>query len=216
MLRVLKGLIYDPAMRIIAGQKKGMRLLEPAGLGSRPILDRVKESLFNILATYGLPEGVSVADLFCGVGSLGLEALSRGASAAVFVESDPRVCAVLRQNIQRAGMDQRSTVVVADAFEIGPPYAGTDRTFGLVFIDPPYAALDDVGFGSRFARLVNLVACKTAQEGLVVVRTSQATRLEREYGKLKVIDRREYGKMAVTMLARYTPTVVRVSRSADG
>lgn len=209
-------MIYDLAMRIIAGQNKGMRLLEPPGLGSRPILDRVKESLFNILATYGLPGVIDVADLFCGVGSLGLEALSRGASGAVFVESDPLVCAVLRQNIHRAGMDQRSTVVMADAFEIGPPSAGNDRPFGLVFIDPPYTALEDVGAGSRFAGLMSLVACKTAQNGLVVVRTTKAIRLEREYGEFKVIDRREYGKMAVTMLARYRPTVVRVSRSVDG
>ena len=90
-------------MRIIAGAKRGMHLLGPKTEGSRPITDRVKESLFSVLYKYDLPDGAVVADLFCGVGSLGLEALSRGAKCVTFVEKDQRIIAVLKKNIEKAG-----------------------------------------------------------------------------------------------------------------
>ena len=86
-------------MRIIAGSKKGMALFSPGGQISRPIIDRVKESLFDVLYNYGFPEGRVVADLFSGVGSLGLESLSRGAKFVTFVENDPKVVSVLNRNI---------------------------------------------------------------------------------------------------------------------
>jgi 16S rRNA (guanine966-N2)-methyltransferase len=115
-------------MRIIAGAKRGMKLLSPPRFclrqktrGSRPITDRVKESLFSVLYKYDLPGGKMVADLFCGVGSLGLEALSRGAEFVTFVEKDPKVIATLRKNIEKAGFAGESKVIRADAFKIGAP-----------------------------------------------------------------------------------------------
>ena len=89
-------------MRIIAGSKKGMKLLSPQTQSSRPITDRVKESLFSVLYKYDLPGGAIVADVFSGVGSMGLEALSRGAEFVTFVEKDPKVITVLKQNIEKA------------------------------------------------------------------------------------------------------------------
>ncbi|MDH7599831.1 MAG: 16S rRNA (guanine(966)-N(2))-methyltransferase RsmD [Sedimentisphaerales bacterium] len=203
-------------MRIIAGTRKGMRLLEPPGPCSRPILDRVKESLFNILATYGLPGGKVVADLFCGVGSLGLEALSRGASLVTFVESDQRLIEVLHKNLLRAGMSEKAKVVTADAFSSEPAWHLPDRLYDLVFIDPPYVATADTGPGSRLYGLLEIVSGETTQEALVVVRTHRLNALPQQCGQLQVIDRREYGKMALTILARFQPSVVRVYRALDG
>ncbi len=85
-------------MRIIAGKKRGMKLLSPKGDVSRPILDRVKGSLFSVLYKYDLPADAMVADLFSGVGSLGLEALSRGAVFATFIEADAKIRETLEKN----------------------------------------------------------------------------------------------------------------------
>ena len=106
-------------MRIIAGSKRGMKLLSPKSDVSRPIIDRVKESLFSVLYKYDMPEGKRVADLFCGVGSLGLEALSRGAEFVTFVEKDRRIVGTLKRNIEKAEFVKKSRVVTADAFSIG-------------------------------------------------------------------------------------------------
>lgn len=106
-------------MRIIAGSKRGMKLLGPKTDLSRPITDRVKESLFSVLYKYDLPNGKIVADLFCGVGSLGLEALSRGAQFVTFVEKDAKIVGILNRNIEKAGFVKESKVITANAFSTG-------------------------------------------------------------------------------------------------
>ncbi|MHC4185892.1 MAG: RsmD family RNA methyltransferase [Planctomycetota bacterium] len=125
-------------MRIIAGEKRGMKLLGPRAGDTRPIIDRVKESLFSVLYKYGLPEGKVVADVFCGVGSLGLEALSRGAEFVTFVEKDPRVVVVLKKNIEKAGFAEQSKVLRADAFKVGAPPGPKEHEYDLVFVDPRF------------------------------------------------------------------------------
>ena len=189
-------------MRIIAGTKKGMRLYEPEGLVSRPILDRVKESLFNILFSRGLPKGAMVADLFAGVGSLGLEALSRGAAFVSFVELDSGVSAVLQRNIEKTGFTGQSRVVRTNAFMVRMlAEPGRPRT-NLVFIDPPYAATADVGEASPLAGLMQGLADQVTADVLIVVRTERKTTLQDRYGGFSVTDRREYGKMALTFLEK--------------
>ena len=96
--------VYYSPMRIIAGTKRGIRLLGPKTMASRPITDRVKESLFNVLYNYELPAGKRVADLFSGVGSLGLESFSRGAVSVTFVEKEPKIAVILRKNIEKSGL----------------------------------------------------------------------------------------------------------------
>jgi 16S rRNA (guanine966-N2)-methyltransferase len=185
-------------MRVIAGQKRGMNLFSPKGNVSRPITDRVKESLFNVLYKYDLPAEKTVADLFCGVGSLGIEALSRGARFATFVEKDPKIITVLKKNIEKAGFVRESLVLRADAFKIGTPV--DKRKYDLIFVDPPYSATEDVGDGSRLSGLLNLLGEQSAADGIVVVRTSRRTELLQQYGRLKIIERRQWGTMAVTIL----------------
>ena len=122
-------------MRIIAGTEGGRRLRCPPGRGTRPTSDRVREALFSIL---GPPaEHTRVLDLFAGAGTLGLEALSRGAAFALFVERDRAALRCLRENIESLGYQKRSRVTVGDGIrELGRAHDG----FDWVFLDPPYAS----------------------------------------------------------------------------
>jgi len=187
-------------MRIIAGAKRGTKLFSPETNVSRPITDRVKESLFNVLWNYGFPEGKIAADLFCGVGSLGLEALSRGAEFVTFVEKDPKIIATLKKNIEKAGFAGESKVVKANAFKIGAPADG--RKYDLVFVDPPYLASEDTKEGSPLGKLLVLLSEQSTANGIVVVRTERRIKLLERYGQLEVLERRQWGTMEVTILQR--------------
>jgi 16S rRNA (guanine966-N2)-methyltransferase len=123
--------------RIVAGDLKGRRLATPPGERTRPTSDRVREALFGSLDAGGDVDGAVVADLYAGSGALGLEALSRGAASAVFVESHPATARVLRRNISDLGLATRAHLVtraLPGALDRPPP-APAD----LVFADPPYA-----------------------------------------------------------------------------
>jgi 16S rRNA G966 N2-methylase RsmD len=133
-----------------------MKLLSPATRDSRPITDRVKESLFSVLYRYDLPADAVVADLFCGVGSLGLESLSRGARFVTFVERDPKTVAILERNIEKAGFVQNSKVVTTDAFRVAPAVGTGEDDYNLIFVDPPYADSMDTGGDSPLADLLDL------------------------------------------------------------
>lgn len=191
-------------MRIIAGKKRGMKLLGPKTELSRPVTDRVKESLFSVLYKYNLPTGKIVADLFCGVGSMGLEALSRGAQFVAFVEKDQNVITVLEKNIKKAGFTRQSKVIRANAFKIGAPPGFEDRKYALVFVDPPYAQTKDVGADSSLAALMAVLPEQLTPTGIVVVRTHKSTELTEQSSRLKIIERRKWGNMAVTILGRRT------------
>ncbi len=177
-----------------------MKLFSPKTTDSRPIIDRVKESLFSVLYNYGLPDGAAVADLFCGVGSLGLEALSRGAEFVAFVEQDPGILATLKRNIAKAGFADVSKVVRGDAFTLGCPPGPGCRPYDLVFVDPPYVLTAEVGQGSRLGGLMVLLGRQVADNATVVVRTRQDVRLLDEYGRFAVMDRRRWATMSVTIL----------------
>ena len=179
-----------------------MRLLSPKGDVSRPIVDRVKESLFSVLYRYNLPAGAMVADLFSGVGSLGLESLSRGAEFVTFVERDQRIEAILKKNIEKAGFVKQSKVIRANAFRVGAPVEYQGRKYGLVFVDPPYPATRDFGKGSELAKLMGVLGEQVAGGGLVVVRTAESTELPDGYGLFKVIERRRWGTMNIVFLKR--------------
>ncbi len=190
-------------MRIIAGTKRGMKLASPQGRQSRPILDRVKESLFNILISrYSMPEGKVAADLFCGVGSLGLEALSRGAKFVTFVDKDLETLAILRQNIAKAGFTGQSQVKTSDAFKTGADVKPEVGKYQLVFVDPPYAMMDDTGEKSQLSGLMKTLAEQTDKKAVVVVRIPREVRLLERYGCFAEIDRRQWGTTAITFFMR--------------
>jgi 16S rRNA (guanine966-N2)-methyltransferase len=187
-------------MRIIAGAKRGMKLFSPGTDVSRPITDRVKESLFSVLYKYDLPDGKIAADLFCGVGSLGLEALSRGAEFVTFVEKNRNIIVTLQKNIEKAGFAGESKIIKADAFKIGAPV--DEQKYDLVFVDPPYSTTRETKEGSLLSELLVLLSEQSAMDGIVVVRTERRTKLLEQYGRFEVIERRQWGTMAVTILQR--------------
>lgn len=193
---------YIIAMRIIAGTKKGMNLLSPKTQISRPITDRVKESLFSVLYKYNMPAGARVADLFCGVGSLGLEALSRGAEFVTFVEKDPGIIAVLKKNIEKARFEEESKVIRANAFIIGAVVEPGMEPYDLVFVDPPYAAAMNVQADSPLADLLDLLGEQVTDDGIIVVRTSLGVSLLERYGQFQIAERRQWGTMAITILEK--------------
>jgi 16S rRNA (guanine(966)-N(2))-methyltransferase RsmD len=177
-----------------------MNLLGPKTQVSRPITDRVKESLFSVLYKYDLPDYARVADLFCGVGSLGLEALSRGAEFVLFVEQDKNISTILRKNIEKAGFIKKSKVIKANAFKIDNVADINEYKFDLVFVDPPYKRTQNVQPDSPLAGLLNVLVDYIIPDSIVVVRTSSDVSLPEQYGRLQVIERRQWGTMAVTIL----------------
>src|SRR5919201_1870932 len=124
-------------MRVIAGDAKGKRLVAPKTAATRPATDRLRESIFATLGA-GV-EGATVLDLFAGSGSFGVEALSRGAAAATFVDDDAAAITAIRQNVVATGFADRSRVVRADAKAF---LRASDQAYALVFVDPPYAAVE--------------------------------------------------------------------------
>ncbi len=181
-------------MRIVGGRHRGRRLLAPPGEVVRPTSDRAREALFNILshgrlATEGIPfAGAAVLDAFAGTGALGLEALSRGAAEAVFIERDPEAVAVLRRNVASLGEGARAEILPGDATR--PPRAGT--RCAVAFVDPPYRsglatpaleALDRAGWLAPGALAIVELA---AREELV--RPDAFTLLdERVYGAARLV-----------------------------
>ena len=121
-------------MRVISGKAKGVVLKTPNGLKTRPTADRVKEALFSILQ-FDLP-GKRVLDLFGGTGQLGIEALSRGAKGAVFVDSSPDACSLINENLRRTKFTQEARTVRADYLKY---LQSTSEKFDIIFLDPPYA-----------------------------------------------------------------------------
>jgi 16S rRNA (guanine(966)-N(2))-methyltransferase RsmD len=121
-------------MRVISGRARGVSLKTPEGMATRPTADRVKEAMFSIIH-FDLP-GAKVLDLFGGTGQLGIEALSRGAAEAVFVDAAEKSCALIRENLKRCKMETEGKVVRADYMD----YLSRSReTFDIILLDPPYA-----------------------------------------------------------------------------
>ena len=159
-------------MRISGGARRGKRLRVPPGTIVRPTSERARQAVFNILAHGALggdPPGLRVLDVFAGIGAMGLEALSRGAAHATFIESDPRAAAALRANVRDLDVEEQALVIRADATRLGPPPRGDSLPADLVFLDPPYGqglaapvltALDGRGWIAPEAVCVVEVAAK--------------------------------------------------------
>ena len=182
-------------MRIIAGEFRGRQLLGPEGDRTRPITDRAKQSLFDILA----PEipGARVYDCFAGTGSMGLECLSRGAAHASFFEADRSALARLKRNIEALGVARRSNVVAQDLFRWLEAAPEAEPRVDLVFLDPPYRFLREKP--DALLRLAEQLSARhLAPAGTVVFRHDAADRLEMP--ALERYDQRDYGGMAIELL----------------
>mgnify|MGYP001829004360 CR=1 FL=1 len=180
-------------MRVISGSAKGIQLQAVPGSGTRPISDRVKEAVFNILA--GAIVESRVLDLFAGTGSVGIEALSRGAEQAVFVEKHPKAIATIRANLRRTTLEAEARVVRADVFKF---LASTPQPFDLIYIAPPQYQ----GLWSK-----TLLALDAAPEwldpmGLAIVQIFPKEFEPLSLSSLQLTEQRKYGS---TLLCFYEP-----------
>ena len=185
-------------MRIIAGRHRGTKLTELAGASTRPTADRVRESLFNILAGGRFGETVldaHVIDAFAGTGALGLEALSRGAAQASFMERDPGALKTLRTNIARLGRQDDTTVIAGDALKLA---SWRGDAAGLVLADAPYGSGDGLTVAARLGEIGAL-----APDALIVIETEQGERLGETLlanAGLAPLDDRRYGRARLHFL----------------
>ena len=181
-------------MRIVGGEFRGRPLATPRSNAIRPTTDRTREALFNILSHRFADklEGARVLDLFSGTGALGLEALSRGASFALFIEESAEGRGLIRTNVESLGLTGRSKIFRRDATDLGE--VGTMQPFGLLFADPPYGK----GLGER--------ALRSAKAGgwlvpgaLCIVEESAAAPFDLSSGFL-IADERGYGDTVIRII----------------
>jgi 16S rRNA (guanine966-N2)-methyltransferase len=177
-------------VRIIAGSRKGHTIHAPPGRDTRPTSDRVRENTFNLI---GPVEGASVLDLFAGSGALGLEALSRGAASAVFVESDRDAARAIERNLDKLRLTG-ATVLRRDALQALAADASARRKYDLVLVDPPYDRYDEMQ--PTLARYLPEIL---AEDGLLVFETS--ARIEPQL-PLELRTSRKYGSARVTLFER--------------
>lgn len=182
-------------MRIIAGEWRGRTIEAPPGRATRPTADRVRETLFSMLASrLGSFEDLAVADLFAGSGALGLEALSRGAASASFVENDPKAAAAIRRNAERLAAGERVRILGGSALAL--PRAGP---FDLLFADPPYAE----GSGSAVIAAV-LKSGWLAPGGWMSIETCRGDTIDP--AALSVEATRDVGRARLTLLRLSSPS----------
>ena len=181
-------------MRIVGGRLRGRSLSGPTGAGIRPTSDRLRESIFNVLthAYDDVVEGARVIDLFAGTGALGLEALSRGAKFALFVDDGSQARSLIRGNVDALGLGGETRIFRRDATKLGPMQP-QDR-FTLAFLDPPYAK------GLALPALASLLEGGwLAADALVIVEEDASVDLGTPAG-FTMLERRAYGDTAFTCL----------------
>jgi 16S rRNA (guanine966-N2)-methyltransferase len=179
-------------MRVISGTAKGRKLKSVPGASTRPITDRVKVALFDLLA--GDVADARVLDLFAGTGGVGIEALSRGARHAVFVDLDPNSVRTVRENLAATRLESRGTVVRSDSFRYLE--RGTREPFDLIYIAPPqYKEM-----WIRSLEAVDRVPDWLSPDGIVVVQIDPREWREVRLGHIREYDRRKYGN---TLLVFY-------------
>ncbi len=189
-------------MRIIAGNFRGRRLTSVRDHSVRPTTDRAKQTIYDILSNRIDFQGIEVLDLFAGSGSLGLEALSRGAKSVVFIEKSRRALKVLETNIRSLGSEAQCTIHQADVFWF---LKNVQRSFDLIFADPPYkletiSTLPDAIYESAAAK----------SGAFVVMEYSRETPIELSEAKFEMT-RKHFGQTVVLILKTRTPSEMLLS-----
>ena len=178
-------------MRIIAGEFRGRKLLSVRGMKTRPTSDRIRESIFNILSD--AVQDAVVLDLFAGTGAMGIEALSRGAQYAVFIEQNKDALAAVSQNIGNCSLENRTRVMRWDIVKNLNCLRGMPAPFTLVFMDPPYDQ------NMVEPALQNLTQSGSLSAGAVIVAEHTPAETVQAEG-LEITDQRQYGKTLVSFL----------------
>lgn len=186
----------EAGMRVIAGSARGTRLAVPRGMHTRPTADRVREALFSIIQSRFVLEDARVLDICAGTGSLGIEALSRGALSCCFIENDRNALAILKKNLSTVRYDARAELLELDALKALNLLAARRNLFDIVFFDPPYA--------SSLYQVVAETLCNRSLlkvGGLFITESDVRNPLPDHVGKFVKIDSRNYGD---TVLDFYT------------
>ena len=178
-------------MRIISGLNKGKRLIMPKDKTTRPLKDMAKESVFNILThakyvNFHLKDS-KVLDLFSGIGSFGLECISRGSKFVFFLENYPPVLEILKKNISNLKYDRKSKVIDIDAFKINNNTFKEDQKFQIIFCDPPYKE-------KKIELLIkNIIEMDILEKNGIIIIHRKKGDLDTYPNKFKVIDTKSYG-----------------------
>lgn len=177
-------------MRIIAGLAKGRKLLSPEGMGTRPTLDRIKESIFNIIQ--GRVSEARVLDIFAGTGSLGLEAASRGAKECYLIDKGESTFKYLKQNIENLNFKHICKCLNMDSYTALRELGEKGLIFDLIFIDPPYSK-------NMIPSAVDIICEKGLlyKEGLIVSKIDSSEPLYEGNAEIKLADHRKYGNTTV-------------------
>lgn len=176
-------------MRVIAGKAKGSKLYSLDGLDVRPTLDRVKESLFSILYPYLMD--ASVLDLFAGSGSLGIEALSRGAKSCTFVDVSRMSCECVERNLNKTGLSDLAVVrkISAENF-----LKVSSEIYDIIFLDPPYSK------GMEDVVIKNISSC--IHEDTIIVLETEV--IPKKYSGFEILRQAKYGRVYITLLKKET------------
>lgn len=179
-------------MRVIAGSMRGLRLSAPDGINTRPTLDRVKEAVFSMLMPY-LSNAV-VLDLFAGSGAIGIEALSRGASKAVFIDNDKSAISCIKKNISSGKVEERANVFCMDAIKY---LSECNERFDIIFLDPPY-------FNNAYSSVLESIAKKDilSPDGIIVVEWDYEHGFINNGAEFSIFKEKKYGRVGITTLKR--------------
>jgi len=176
-------------MRVITGTARGVQLKTPEGMVTRPTADRVKEAMFSIIH-FDLP-GAQVLDLFGGTGQLGIEALSRGAKSAVFVDAGEPACRLIRENLKRCRMEGQGRVVRSDYLDY---LSRSAETFDIILLDPPYA---EVFLENALKRITEIDILRSG--GIIVAERPLGKELPWEFSGYTRSKDYKYGKTLLTI-----------------
>lgn len=182
-------------MRVISGKARGTKLSSIESLSTRPTLDRVKESLFNIIQN-NLRDAV-VLDLFAGSGQLGIEALSRGADKAYLCDINRDAAKMIKQNLEKTKLKDKAVVINED-YKKALRTLNTNEKFDIIFIDPPYK--EDIAVDS----IIDIIhESRLKENGIMIIETDEIERDLREINKIeniKIIDQRKYGRASLIFI----------------
>lgn len=181
-------------MRIISGKARGTKLYTLEGENTRPTLDRVKESIFNIIQ--GKIEGAKILDLFSGSGAIGLEFLSRGAECAILCDKSKEAVNIIKKNIEKTHMEKKAQVINTD-FENCLEKLRNEQ-FDIIYLDPPYAT-DYIS--KSLEKILQLNIAK--EENQIIIETDDVERIEKEIENLdvEIVDKRKYGRATIIFLS---------------
>ena len=177
-------------MRIISGKARGTKLYTLEGTNTRPTLDRVKESIFNIIQNE--IEDATVLDLFAGSGAIGLECLSRGAKKAVLCDKSKEAIQIIKRNIEKTHMEEKAQIINADYENCLEKLK--NEQFDIIYIDPPYAT-NYIFKSLEKIKEIGIVK----KESIIIVETDDEQRILKEIGniEIKIVGKRKYGRATI-------------------